>query len=220
MCLWAMTAAAQTPYRITAGISIKEKKASGEASLVVGTVYFDTHTDKLVYDITFPAPEVWVFHDSSMYKITKDSTSRLPSNALLIEMSIFNLALNGSLDVFGLDTTQLKPVSTTLTEDNLVVSSWKPKNKQLRNIVSKVELAKRDKLLMGVSMYAANEQLMMKQIIRKYEMNISIPFPQDILQITYSPEAKEDYRVTTFRNIRYDEAGNDAMYDYPLPNTR
>lgn len=203
------------PHRMSAGFSIKEKKASGEVSLIVGNIYYDKGIKKLVYDITFPVAEVWVFQDSFMYKITKDSLQRQPASPMMIEMSVFNLALNGNLDTYGLDTTAMKVIATTVEADGTVVSTCQPRNRRFRAMMSRIELAKRDKLLTGIALYGADEALLMKQVFRKYDMSGILPFPQDILQITYLPEKKEEYKVTTFRNIQYDDPQNEAKYNYP-----
>jgi len=61
-------------YRYKSDFSIKEKETGKEQGrLITGTVYYDKHQRKTLYDIRFPEPEKWLLQDTFLYRMKADT---------------------------------------------------------------------------------------------------------------------------------------------------
>ena len=94
-----VTSFAQQFFRIKSDFSIKQKNADNTVSLTIGIAYYDKLAKKLVYKITFPEKETWVFKDTTFYVFKNDKFVTKKKSILIPEFSIFNLALNNKLPV-------------------------------------------------------------------------------------------------------------------------
>lgn len=89
-------------YRLKADFSIKEKLADGTSQLIMGKVYYDKVSEKIVYDISFPEPEVWVLQDTSFFRLKNRQLLDRKRSFLIPESSFFHFTLTGQLSDFGL----------------------------------------------------------------------------------------------------------------------
>lgn len=211
--LLAFSGMAQEAYRISAGFSIKTKGDSVQ-QLTMGTVYYDMNTHKIVYDITFPKPEVWVQKDSLLFRIENGvivDTTRIP---FLAEVTIFHLALNGELPDYGLKSTpyRLEKVSK---EAGLVIKTYAPPERYSEEL-GKVLISNKDRRLHGIIFMDAEGKVLSRQFFEEYTVSKGVAFPARIVQISSSKLGHEVYQVTTYRNITVNEQGKDHLYNYPL----
>ncbi|MEO0641476.1 MAG: hypothetical protein AAFY70_17205, partial [Bacteroidota bacterium] len=79
-------------------------------------------------------------------------------------------------------------------------------------------ISKERKVVTGVIITDKEEKILGKQFFRKYDMTLPLPFPQELIQITYR-KGKAYYRITTFENIQYNVRDDEEWYAYPMPTT-
>lgn len=202
-------------YRLKADFSFKFKSGGEEAaSLVMGTAYFDKLDKKITYKVKFPNPEVWVMHDTSMYKFEGKKLlerSYIPSP---VETSIFNLALQSSMNNFALESSAYT-LEKVEEENGLVIATWIPPKMKGEQVLGKVLIANRSGLLQGIVFQNREGEVIAKQFYSDYTWVSGINFPREVTQIMYDGE-KESYQVTNYKNIIIDESGEDHWYRYPI----
>jgi len=201
---------AQENFRIEAAFSAKEKTPSGKSKLTIGTVYFDKNDNKIVYDITFPNAATLVVTDSIQY-IVKDDTARAQPIPSLNQLSIFNLALKGDLDNFGLEQLKYDIIEVEKSQD-MVITTWLPPADFQKNY-GKIAISQKDRNLYGVVFFAPDDTVIGKQIFRNYVTIDGVSFPQEVIQITIV-EGEEFYKVTTFSNVKINNLEKDEMYQF------
>lgn len=207
---------AQTYNRIEAEFSVKEKKYNGKQQLSMGHVYYDRQHGKIVYDITFPKKSTMIMTNEALI-IVKNNTVvfRKPANHL-VKFSIFNLSLKGSLPHFGLKETPFT-LSNVEKEDNMVISTWKLPEEQVKE-KSKILLSHIDKQLQGIVTYGKDETIISKQFFENYTTVKGLNFPKRVVQFMYIGEDKKNTRITTYKNIKVNHTGNEALYNYIIPD--
>lgn len=202
----------QTNFRIEANFSIKEKTPTGMSNLTMGTVFFDKNDAKIVYDISFPDKATLIVTDTIQYIVKGDSV-RAQKNPGLNQLSVFNLALEGILDNFGLEQLRYEMINVEKDKD-LVIMSWLP-IENVREIFGKIVTSKKDRKLYGVVFFDLEDNVVSKQIFRKYETVNGVDFPQEIIQINII-DGQEYYKITSFNTIKVNNLERDEMYQYNL----
>ncbi len=202
-------------YRVRADFSIKEKSSDGRSSLTMGQVFFDRTKSKIVYKIRFPEKEMWIFQDTSMYKIQNGKVQKSPLVAGFIDFSIFNLSLNNNLKDYGLKKS-VYTVKDVVKEDNMVISTWIPK-KEYAKILGEVKISVVDNKLYGVVFYNAQKVMIGKQLFSDYVTIGSFAFPGEIVNFSYNPNGQEIHQITTYKNIKINNWDEDT-YNYTIPH--
>lgn len=206
---------AQHYYRIRADFTFKFLGGNeGNSSLVIGTAYFDKIDQKITYQVRFPAPQVWVMHDTTLFKFENGaliSKNYIPSP---VETSIFNLALQSSMSNFALESSAYT-LENVEEDKGMVIATWAPPRVQGNDKLGKVLIANQNGLLTGIIFNNGAGEIIAKQFYDKYELIGGINFPKEVTQIYYS-DGKESYQVTNYKNIVIDESGKDHLYRYPV----
>jgi len=207
---------AQHYYRIRADFSFKYTGgAQGGQSLVMGTAFFDKVEQKITYQVRFPKKQVWVMKDTVMYKYENDrliERSYVPSP---VAASIFNLALQSSMNNFALEDSPYT-LSNVEEDKGLVIATWTPPKIPGNDQIGDVLIANQDGRLTGIVFQDAEGRVVSKQFFEEYAQYGGIWFPGQVTQILYL-EKGEAYQVTNYKNIILDENGNDHWYRYPVP---
>lgn len=201
-------------FRISADFSIKEIRPDSSVNLTMGKVYYDKNIKKIIYKVSFPKTETWVIHDTSVYMIQNGKIKERIKSASIAEFSIFHLALSGDLHEFGLKNSPYKLTSVT-KEDSLVIAVWKP-DPRIAKVFGKIVLSKLKRRIYGIAFYRANGKLAGKQIFRKFQNIKGCDFPSEILQFQSTPKG-DSKQITSFKNIKIDQANDPKLFDYPLP---
>ena len=203
-------------YRIKADFSFKYKGLEEKQnSLVMGTAYYDKIAKKITYRVKFPKPQVWVMHDTSMYKFENKQLvekSYIPSP---VETSIFNLALESSMHNFALEASSYT-LENVEEEGGMVISTWAPPRMKGEQKLGKVLIANQDGQLKGIVFQSPDGQVIAKQFYEAYVPVSGIFFPQEVTHILFDGMGKESYQITSYKNIVIDETGEDYWYRYPL----
>ncbi len=204
-------------FRVKADFSIKEKDVNGTQQLVMGKVYFDKNSGKLIYDIAFPERETWVIQDTMLYKFDQAKTliekKGVPN---ITEHSFFNLVLNNQLKTFGLEDQQNYSISDVEMADDLVITTWSP-GAAINKIFGDVVIAQRQKRLSGLVIKNAAGDIVSKQSFENYEMIAGLQIPTELTQVNFVDGGGKTYKVTEFKSIVVDDLEEDAMYDHLLP---
>ncbi|MFN4122106.1 MAG: hypothetical protein ACK4GL_02240 [Flavobacteriales bacterium] len=201
-------------FRLKADFSIKEKFYDGKMSLSRGSVYFDKVHDKLVYKISFPEKELWVFKDTTFYRFvdnTLKSKQMVPFNPAA---TMFSNLLNKSMHNFGLEKSLYK-IEKVEKEGDLVITTWKPDQK-VSKMFGKVITSKKNNQLYGVAFYTTQNELIKKQFFKEYIKVAGIEFPTDVTEIHYLTQGK-DIKQTTYRNIVINDMKDEDIYNFKLP---
>ena len=207
---------AQDYFRLSVDFTIKIKPAKGQSNLTKGKVYYDKYNKELIYDISFPSSEKWIVQDSKIYKIKSGNvyfTEEIPS---VNEFTVFHLALNSSLEYFGLKSANFA-IDKVEKKGDLVISYWNIPQ-QIQNMISSIALAKKGNQLHSVIIMGENNQIINKQFFRDYIKMGGFEFPGTIIQIFYDEDQQENYQVMEFKNIVLNESENDSNYHYKMDN--
>lgn len=204
-------------YRVEADFTIKEKFNDSLSQLTIGRVYFDQNQEKLLYDVNFPAPEIWSFQDTSFFRILKknDSVIRKTISPLVIQSSVFNLILSDQLSNYGLsDTLYVK--SSTVNQGGMIITTLEPRE-LYQQYLGQVLISRQGKLLQGVIIMTPGGEIASKQFFRKYDLSGGIPFPQEIIQLGFKDGKQISTRITTFENFQFNADDSRQRYHYQLP---
>lgn len=217
LLLSAVSGYAQLYSKLQADFSIKE---SGDSKKVtIGTVYFEKFSAQIIYDIRYPQEEVIVVTDSVIYRIIDDKiVDKKPAHGI-VPFSIFYLALNGDLDLYGLRNTPYILSSTKGMEDQ-VITTWLPPE-EVKEYQGKVVLSQKNGLVFGLLGYLPDGTLLSKQFFEDYANVKGLDFPMKIVQIMYTG-GNENYKVTTYRNININNSNpeSEKYYHYKLPDSQ
>jgi hypothetical protein len=203
---------AQQFFRIKTDFSIKQKNADNTTSLTLGTAYYDKLNKKLIYKITFPEKETWVFKDTVMYVFKNDKFFTKKKSILLPEFTIFHLALNNKLADFGLKDSPFQ-ISKIEKDKGMVITTYTP-NSKVAASMGKVLLSTIEKKLNGVIFYTPKNEIASKIFYKKYSDFSGLSFPTTVTQFTYSKG--ENIQQTTYKNIVVDQMGDDNIYNYSI----
>ncbi|QNR22660.1 hypothetical protein [Croceimicrobium hydrocarbonivorans] len=206
-------AMAQDFYRISGNFSIKSKDDS-IYSLTRGSFYYDLNYKKVVYELTFPEKEIWVLSDSMIFRMRGDTLFEKTEGASIVEFSIFHLILNNKLHDYGLKESiyNLKEVEK---KKDMIIYTWAPPM-VMSSMLGKVLLSQQDKRLYGLIFLNKDEEVLRKQFFRSYTNISGLEFPSEIVDLVYV-EGLEIVQKTNYKNIKVNESGNNAMYNYPIP---
>lgn len=130
------------------------------------------------------------------------------------KLTVFYLALSGNLNDFGLTNSKFS-IEKVEKDKGLVITTWLPPT-EYRKLIHKILISNKNGQLSGIVMIDSEEKVISKQFFRKYIIANGLLFPTEIVQISYSTEGKENYQITTFRDIQVNDFKKDFMYDYPI----
>jgi hypothetical protein len=205
---------AQKFYRIKGDFSIKTKLYNGTSQLVIGKVYYDRNIKKLVYQNSFPAVETWVSFDTTVYCIVNNKVTKRITSPPLSQFSIFHLALTSQINNYGLKNTMFK-IQKVEKQNSMVITTWLAPF-QFSKIFGKVLISNVSNKLYGIVFLDQKGQVLRKQFFNNYQNISGLEFPLEIIDISYV-NGKENYQVTTYKNIEVDKISEDNMYNYIVP---
>jgi len=207
------TVFSQDYFRITADFVVKIKKANGMKNLTKGRVYYDKNIKELIYDIDFPEREKWILKDTMLYKLKNNKIKENIKIPQINEFTIFHLALNVSLNDFGLEGSPYKMMKVE-KKNGLVLSYWKIPNQAVEN-VDHIIIAKNNNKLVSVVMIAGDKKrIINKQFFKDYQTIGGFQFPKRVIQISYDKENRANYQVFSFKNIVVNDLINEKKYHY------
>ena len=214
-----LAGAGQAYQRISGEFLIKGKNADGTYQLSKGRFYYDRRSEKLALRLSFPYRELYVFHDTALYRFTDSNGQwvfqRRTRSPFLPKLSPYGLLLEGKMSDFGLEKLGFK-VSKVERQDSLVISTWDPPW-LARKLLGKVRVATHKGRLFGVIFYTPDDSVRVKQFYEDYRPIKGLYFPHRIVQFAYQA-GKETIQVTTYRHVVIDEKGHDRWYDFQLPD--
>ena len=205
---------AQQFHRIKSDYSIKYKDAQGNQVLQMGIVFYDVNTRKIVMKNGFPVREMIIQTDSTIYQVRNNSLFASQRTYSLTELSVFHLALTGSLSNFGLDKAGYR-LDTVKNDKGLVLSTWLPPRNS-KNL-GRILLSTKDKQLYGIVFLDPSDKIIAKHFYRDYTNIKGFEFPSEVLVVTYQDE-KEVYHLTKYSNIVVEETINDEYYNFKVPS--
>jgi len=194
--------------------SIKAKADNGKSQLTIGKFYYDRNFKKLVYINTFPKKESWVSIDTSVYHIVNNKVIDRQSAPPIAEFSIFHLALNSQLSNYGFKNTVLK-IEKVERQGDMVITTWAPPEKAAK-LFGKIKTSTKNNKLFGIVFLDTEGKVLKKQFFNNYKNLNGLEFPQEVVDIAYV-KGKENYQVTTYKNIVIDDLTEGNIYNYSVP---
>lgn len=212
LCLGA-SLQAQDFYRISGDFSIKSKDDS-TFSLTRGSFYYDMNFKKVVYELNFPQQEIWVLSDSLIFRMRGDSVYEKTEGVSIVDFSIFHLTLNNKLNNYGLEESIYELEDVEKNKD-MVIYTWSPPF-IAQSVLGDVLLSQKDKRLFGLIFLNKDGEVVRKQFFRNFENINGLEFPTEIVDLVYV-DGFEIVQKTNYKNIKVNEAGKLAKYNYPVP---
>ncbi|SMG46316.1 hypothetical protein SAMN05661096_03258 [Marivirga sericea] len=203
---------AQAYFRVEADFSIKENTVNGK-EFYKGEVFFDKVINKVIYEVSFPERKTLVMADTQMYVLENKKVVSQNFTPNTNKFTIFNLALSGDLKNYGLDKAGYYINSIEESDDQTIIE-WLPPE-ELSDKLGKAILSLKNEQLFGIVLFKPNGEIMGKRFYKNYTSVNGLPFPQQIIQVSYL-YGEEYYKITTFSNIKIDESENDEMYRVDL----
>jgi len=201
-------------YRINGEFTIKGKTADGKNQLTMGKFYYDKSIQKLVYISNFPIDETWVSVDTNLYKIANNKVIARYSSPPLSLFSIFHLALTSQINNYGLKNSAFT-ISKVEKQNDMVITTWQPPS-SMSKITGKVLISNKSNTLFGIVFLDSKSKVIKKQFFENYQNVSGVEFPMEITDITYTGD-KENYQVTSYKNVVIDETTKNMYFDFPIP---
>ena len=205
---------AQKFYRIKGEYSIKAKAADGKSQLTIGKFYYDKNIKKLVYQNTFPQKETWVSSDTLVYRIIDNNIAAKYASPPIGQFSIFHLVLTNQINNYGLKNSPFT-IQKVEKQNDLVITTWLPP-KNLAIIFGKVLISNKNNRLFGMVFIDSKDKIIRKQFFDNYQNFRGLEFPMEIVDISYTLN-KENYQVTTYKNLEIDDVTEDYIYNFAIP---
>ena len=177
----------------------------------MGKFYYDKNEKKLIYKNIFPEKATWVTSDTNLYKVVDNkivSRQTIPDITLF---SMYNMVLNNQMNNFGLEGSIFK-LESVENEDGQTISTWLPP-KKMKKIFGKILISTKDNNLYGIIFFNSEDVILKKQFFEDYTITNGLAFPGRITEITYT-DGKENYQVTTYKNIRVNDQNEEAYYHF------
>jgi len=202
----------QEYFRLSADFTAKQKNADGNIGLTKGKVYYDKHTRILRYDIYFPRKMQWIITPDKMISRIEGQEPVIKEMSGLNEFSVFHLALNASLDNFGLENSPFKLMKVD-KKDDLVISYWKLPPSTRKQPVGYIAVAKKKGRLESVVMMDKQKNIISKQFFKDYLERGGFVFPQRLVHIRYDDNGTPSYEVIEFKNIVLNDVEHNEKYE-------
>ncbi len=204
---------AQYIYRLRADFSIKTKMANGTESLVVGQVFYDKNTKKLIYQNTFPEKETFVSLDTILYKIINGKVVEQKTIPPIAYYSVFHLVMNGQLANYGLEKSNYK-IENTEKQNDMVLTTWKPPQKY-KDKLGKICISNKENRIYGIIFYGTSNEIISKTFFEEYQKLNGVEFPTKMVLFQYHNQSS-DIQVITFSKLQANEKDNNSFYDMSI----
>jgi len=208
------TGYSQDFYRFKADFTIKSKSPDNVQHLTIGTVYFDKNIKKIIFDVRFPQKETWVQKDSTIYKIIDNVVVDKNKSIDIAEFTIYNMALNGKLNNYGLKNSIFK-LDKVEKEGENVILTWLPPSKY-KEMMGEIKMLKNKQHVTGIVFLDNQGNIVSRQFFRKYENVDGLDFPAEII-VEKVVNGEKFYEITTYENIEVNDYQNDGKYDIQIP---
>ncbi|MCF8363166.1 MAG: hypothetical protein K9G70_11145 [Prolixibacteraceae bacterium] len=203
----------QYAYRLQADILTKTRMPDSTFQISNGEIHYDKNYRKIIFDFTFPEKEKVVLFDTTMYHFNNDTLVKTSKNMLIPDQSVFHFIMSGNLSNFGFEDANFEATSID-KENGLVITTWTPPD-MLKEHISKVLVATKEKQLYSITLFNADKQVMNRQILKAYQWIENIEVPHEILIATYT-DSGTMYQIISLKNVKLNEEGNDDAYNYQL----
>ena len=207
---------AQDAIRLSADFSIKQKDQTGKGQLVTGTVYFDKKIQKICYQVDYPDPAFWLIKDSIFYEFNADTqfvkSSTAPYNPAF---SIYQTILTDNFDDLGLKAMGFK-IGSVEKVDTMVITEWLPNN-NFKKYLGKVLLSHSNRKINAAVFFDAQGSIISKEQYKKIQLIQDQWIPTEIVSVSYKKEQVETIKITSLRNIQFNETTHNNFYDFAVP---
>lgn len=205
-------AQAQEIFRISGKFSVKARSDSA-SHLSLGHFYYEHREKLLIYELSFPQEQTWVFSDTSIMRFAGDSLLERQRAPAIADFSVFNLALQNKLSNYGL-AKSLYELSEVEQKDSAVISTWRPPE-MLKDLFGAVYISAQNKKLRAMVFTDPEGKPLRKQFIRKYQLLRGVPLPVEILDILYFGDEKS-YQITVYEEIKINDEAAQSSFRHRL----
>jgi hypothetical protein len=207
---------AQDAVRLSAEFSIKQKDQTGKGQLVTGTVYFDKKIQKICYKVDYPEPAFWLVKDSMFYEFNADTQFvKLSTAPYSPAFSIYQTILTDNFDDLGLKAMGFK-IGSVEKVDTMVITEWLPDN-NLKKHLGRVLLSHSSRKINAAVFFDAQGSIISKEQYKKIQLIQDQWIPTEIVSVSYKKEQVETIKITSLRNIQFNETTHNNFYDFAVP---
>jgi hypothetical protein len=100
--------------------------------------------------------------------------------------------------------------------DTMVVTEWLPDNK-LKKHLGKVLLSHSNRKINAAVFFDTEGSVTSKEQYRKIQLIQDQWIPTEIVSVSYKKEQVETIKITSLRNIQFNETSNNNFYDFAVP---
>jgi hypothetical protein len=201
-------------FRISTDFVIKAKSPTGDQQLTVGKLFYDKNIKQIVYELSFPEKEIWIQKDTTLFKLVDSKVISRQSIPAGIELSIYNLVLNGNLPDYGLKKMRFKIIKVEKSGGS-VISTWEPPA-EMKKYLGDVLLSNINQRLDGIVFKNSAGEVVARQFFRNYIKVKGLSFPLEIIKENYI-DGQRFYELTTFTNILINDLSRENIYNYKIP---
>ena len=203
----------QEYQRFEASYSIKEQLTDKSQSLQIGKVYYNSITDQICYDISFPRKERVIVCDTFMITVGENGSKTAVTGLGLVSFSIFSLLLKSDLSYYGLKKLPYKMLDIH-NEDTLVISKWQVFD-NVRTNMPVISLAQCNKRLYSFVGFDRNDNIVTRQFYENYETINGLSIPTQVITFYYINN-EESIKWLILRDIRINNFRNDENYVFSV----
>lgn len=180
----------------TADFQLKES-VLGKASLYKGKLSYELKSNTLLYKITFPKEELWIFRNDSFFCVNKKEVL-VVAQKMQDEgpLRLFRLMVMNKLNDFGISEWPYRFLKYSTSGGNLI-RIYAPKLPAKKWPLGEIHLGYKDKLLSAVVMFdSEHRKILLKTFFSDYKRFSDLWIPTSIIQEASSNFGKQ------FRNYR------------------
>jgi hypothetical protein len=180
----------------------------------MGVVFYDINSKMLVMKNGFPIRENLIQKDTIIYQVRNGVLTGTSRAYILVDLSIFHMALTGELNNYGLDKTGYR-LENVKSDKGLILTTWSPPE-AAKDYLGKILVSTKAKKLYGIVFLDINEKIIAKHFYRDYKNIDGFVFPTEVLRITYENN-QESYRLSKYSKIKINDMADEDYYNYKIP---
>ncbi len=195
---WGILAHSQPISKISAKVSIKEKFADSTYTYSRGKISYNHNTKKTVITVTYPEKQEWTLSEKGIYKKADSLTLMRSHTSILSEFSIFRLAIEGTLNNYGLTYSDFTAVEVAYN-DKMTVTTWHPPQ-EYSKAFSKILTSQSQGRLNGLVVYDTRGNIVSRQFFTEYRNFSRLTIPTQITFVNNTSTGPK-YRIILFSEL-------------------
>ena len=85
-----------------------------------------------------------------------------------------------------------------------------------KRFLGKIIISLKEGRFNGIVFFNEEEDLIKKIIVQEYQIKRGVVLPNKIIEVNYTNNSNEIYKLTTFSNFKLNEKDNEQFYNYNI----